>query len=811
MAAFGLDSLLSDGRWAIRALQRTPGVAVLAVLSIGLGVGAVTTIYSTASAFTFRPLPQVRDAGRMMYVWESPAEDPRRSETMSAGALEDVRRLPVFSGVGAFQMWDANVAGVDVPERVNAARVTANFLRVLGRAPVVGRDFAAAEDAPGASRVVLLGHGLWQRRFGGDSSVVGAAVRISGQPYTVVGILPEDFVFPTGSQLLVPLGLGPEAYASRRDRRLIVAGRLARGVSQSEAQAAIAALGSQLASAYPEASAGWVLLMEPLEDTFGRGPRPFMFVLLASVGFVLLIGCANVANLLLVRATVRRREMAMRVALGASRPRIVRQLLTESTAIAIAGGAVGALLALWGIEAMAAAVPVEVHRFIPGFGQIRLDARALGVAALVAAGSALLFGLAPALAAADTDLQGALRDGGRGTVSGRSTGRLRSTLVVTEIALALVLLFGAQLMVATSRRLLNTDPGFLTHGVLTLGVTLPETDYASDSAVASFATRLEDDVAQLPGIEAAGATTVLPLSWGEHRTAVEVDGQPLRRREDAPVIGLRLVSAGYLAALQVQLLRGRLLSRDDDARHPAVAVISEAAARRLWRGEEAVGRRLRVRDQRWVEIVGVVGNVRGNPLVTDDPAPVLYLPMRQWPARSFALVVRTPGEPTALAPAVQRAIAGLDARLAAGDVVPMPRVVLAAVSPQRATAQTLVAAAVLALVMAAVGTYGVIAYAVAQRTHEIGVRVALGATGADVVRLVLRQALVLAAGGIAVGIAGALLMGRTMRAILYETDAGDPVAVGSVALVLAVVALVASVVPARRALRVDPMDVLRTE
>ena len=807
-----MDTLLQDLRFAIRTLRRSPGVTALAVLCMALGIGSVTTMYSSANAFTFRPLPQVRDPGRLAHVWEAPASAPDRMDGVSAGALRDLQaERGVFSDVAAVAYWEANIAGTDVAERVRAARVSATALRAFGRTPLLGRDFLPADDEAGAARVVLLGHGLWQRRFGGEPALVGRTVRINGEGYEVVGILPEDFVFPAGVQLWVPLALGPDAAVSRRDRRYDVLARLAPGVDQARAASAVAAMGARLAAAHPEASDGWVMRAQPAERTFGAGPRPFMIVLLGAVGFVLLIACATVANLLLVRATARRREIAVRVALGASRGRIVRQLLTESVVIALAGGALGVVVALWGLSATAASVPVEIRTFIPGFGAMRLDARALGFTALVAVLSGAVFGLAPALAAARADVQQSLKDAGRSEAGGGGARRLRGALVVTEVALALVLLSGATLMVATLRRLLLDDPGFRTSGVLTLGVTLPAADYPRDSAVTAFWDELERRLTELPGVEAVGATTVLPMSWAEQRTGVEVEGRPPRRPEEAPRVGLRMVSAGYLPGLGVPVIRGRHLAEDDRSGSRDVAVLSEAAARRLWPGEEALGKRLRVRGQRWVEIVGVVGNVRGNPLVTDDPLPVLYLPRRQWAARSLLLVVRTAGEPTALAPAIQREIAALDSRLAAGDVATMPRVVATAVSPQSATAQTLAAAALIALLMAAVGTYGVMAYAVAQRTQEIGVRVALGATGADIARLVLGQALVLLGAGLGLGIVGALLTGRAMRAILYETNAADPAVIGGVALLLGAIGLLASWVPTRRALRVHPMEALRYE
>ncbi len=808
-----MDSLIQDLRYAVRTLRKSPGLAVLAVLCMGLGIGAVTSMYSTAVAFTFRPLPQVRDAGRMVHVWESPAENPRREDGMSAAALRDVEALKGFSAVYAHRWWTANIVGSDLPEQVRAVRVDAAALRALGRAPLLGRDFTADDDTPSGGHVVLLGYGLWQRRFGGVRDVVGRVVRINGEGYTVVGVMPEGFSFPAGVELWAPLALDAGAWANREQRSYFVVARLAPGVTQREAEAAVRALGARLAAAYPAVSADYAMHVESAVQYFGAGPRPFMNVLLAASLFVLLIACADVANLLLARATGRRRELALRIALGASRARIVRQQLTESVVIALAGGALGVLLALWGLNGLATSVPAEVRVFIPGFGRLHVDGSALLLTLVVAIGSGILFGLVPAFAATRVDVQGSLKEGARGDVGGARSGagRLRGALVVAEVGLALILLVGATQMLGTYRRLALTDPGFRVDGVLTLSVTLPAVDYPSDSDVVQFHRNLEDRLVALPGANAVGATTVLPLSWNESRGGVQVEGRQPRRPEDVPQLGMRQVSPAYFAALQIPLLKGRGLRSDDDAGAPAVAVLSEAAARFLWPGEDPLGKRFKVWSDQWVEVVGVAGDVRGNPLVGGDTRLVVYLPDRQRPARTTSLVLRTAGDPTRLAPLVQREIGALDSRIAAGSVLPMQRVVAAALSPQSATAQTLAVAALIALVMACIGLYGVMSYSVQQRTQEIGVRVALGASASGVVTLVLRQALLLTLVGVAIGAAGALALSRGLQAILVGSKAGDPAILGAVALVLALVAAGASTVPALRAAKVDPMEALRSE
>jgi len=806
-----MDSILQDLRYAVRALRKAPGLALLAVLCMGLGIAAVTTMFSTAEAFTFRPLPQVHDPARVMHVWEALTAAPRRDDGVSPAALQDIRRLPVFSGVLGVRFWTANITGGDVPEQVRGARMTANALRVLERAPVLGHDLGAADEAPGAGHAVLLGYGLWQRRFGGDSGVVGRTVWINGEGYHVAGVMPPDFAFPVGVEVWAPLALSPEQWADRANRSMFALARLAPGVSAREAGAAAATLGTRLAGTYPATNAGWTVSAEPAEAYFGAGPRPFMVVLLATGAFVLLIACADVANLLLARATGRRRELAVRVALGASRARIVRQQLVESLLIALAGGVLGVLGAIWGLGSVATSVPIEVRAYIPGFGELHLDARALVVAAATTILSGLLFGLFPAFTAARVDVQASLKEGARGEVGGAHSGRLRSGLVVAEVALALLLLVGAAQTVDTFRRLALTDPGFRSRGVLTLAVTLPAADYPKDSTIVQFYRTLQDRVAALPGVERVGATTILPLSWNEDRRGVEVEGRPLRRREDAQMIGIRQVSPGYLETLGVPLVRGRLLAAGDRMGAVSVAVVSETAARLLWPGEDALGKRFHPDTGQWVEVVGVVRDVRANPLMGGETNAVTYFSALQRPARTMTFVVAAAGDPNVLAQPVQRTINGLDSRLAAGQVSPMPRVILAALSPQSATAQTLALSALVALVMACVGIYGVMAYSVSRRTQEVGVRVALGATPGEVVRLVLGGALKLAGVGIAIGLAGAIAMGSALQAILVGSKATDPLVLGGVALVIAAVTVAASYAPARRATRVDPMTALRAE
>ena len=799
-----------DIRFALRTLRGTPLVSALAIGCIALGIGAVTTVYSTASAFTFRPLPQLADPGGIILVAETPASDRLRGVTATAGTFADLRSLRELAAVGAFSSTTANIAGFDIPERVLASQVSADFFRVTGRAAALGRTFTA-DDIAESRRVAVLSHGLWRRRFGADSSVVGSTARIDGEGYQVIGVMPENFAFPPGTHLWTPLVLSPAAASDRATRSLFVMARIAPGVSAERARAALRVLGDRIAAAHPDTHQGWILRVEQIEEFFGAGPRPFMLVMLAAVGFLLLIACANVANLLLVRATARRREMALRVALGATRRRLGAQLLTESLLLAIAGGALGVVFAMWGIRATSASVPLEVQQYIPGFGAIVLDTRALVVASVVSMLAGVVFGLVPAIAGTAVRVSAGLKDAGRSESKRSPLRLLRSGLVVGEIALALMLVAGAALMAATFRRVSLGDPGFRTAGLLTATITLPEADYASDSSTTRFWDRLRESLATQPGVASAEITTVLPMTWTEDRTRLHPEGEAPDRPENAPSAGFRRVSAGFLGALGVPQLRGRAFTDADRAGAPLVVLLSETAARRLLPGRDAIGRRLVIHGKT-VNVIGIVRDVRANPLTSNSPASVVYVPLAQWPSRSAVVVLRAnSGDPTALAASLQRVITSQDSRLAAGEVATMRRVVEMVTSPQSATSQMLLASAFIALVMAAVGTYGVMAYVVSRRTQEIGVRVALGATTGMVTRLVMGGALRLAAWGLAFGVLGAIALGRSMQAILVDTNPADPAIIGSAAALLGAIALLAGWLPARRATKVNPVTALRAE
>ncbi|MBL8985699.1 MAG: ABC transporter permease [Gemmatimonadetes bacterium] len=797
-------------RMAVRALRAAPAVSVLAIVCIGLGIGAVTTVYSTASAFTFHPLPQLVDPGRLLFVSDAPASTPEREAGVAPATYADLATLPEFAATAAVRFVTVNLTGVDAPVRATGARATADFFRLAGRFPRLGRGFLPEEMQPGADRVVVLGHGLWRSRFGADSTVVGRTIQLDGEAWTVAGVMPPDFAFPIGAEFWAPLALTPAEAVDRTGRDLFMLARLAPSVSPERAQTAVRALRQRLAADWPGVYDERVFHTQMAEAFFGSGPRPFMVVLLGAVAFLLLIACGNVANLLLVRATGRRRETGVRVALGASRGQLAVQLLIESLLLALAGGAVGVLLAWWGTQAATATVPVDVQRYLPGFGAIRLDGRAFAVATMVSMLSGVLFGLVPATAGTKVDVVTALKDGGTGEPRRLGARRFRVGLVIGEIALALILVAGAGLMVATFRRISLSDPGFRTARVLTAAISLPDVDYDRDSVVVRFWDRLREATAGLPGVESVELTTVLPMTWDDRRASFYPANERPERLEDAPIAGVRQVSPGYLDGLGVALVSGRMLAPTDRQDQPAVAVVSESAARRFFPAGGSVGRQL-VRGNRSVEIVGVVRDVRGNPLTADAPLDVVYLPLAQWPSRTAYLVATTRVDPTSVTRGVQAAVGRIDSRLAAGEVATMAAVVATVTSPQAATAKLLTASAMIALVLAAVGTYGVMSHAVARRTRELAIRAALGESRAGVLRLVMAGATGMALAGVGLGLVGALALGRGMDAVLFDTSPTDPWVLGGAATLLAAIALIAGYVPARRAASVNPMVALRND
>lgn len=799
-----MESLFQDLRFSLRTLRHNPGFGAIAVLTLALGIGANTTIFSAVNALILDALP-FPDSGRLVWITQTAN---RGSEEYSATHIEFEawsEAAPGFDGLAAMRYREFNLGGADGAERVRAFEATSSLPATLGVSPLHGRFFLPDEDGAVAADVVVLSEQLWRSRFGADPEIVGTTVDLDGASRVVIGVLPRAARFPPNAELWVPLVLRTD---ERRYHNLDVVGRLSPGVSVDAARASLAEVGRRVATTAGLDREGWGVRVQTLQDYQTGYQRTLLLVLMGAVGFVLLIACANVANLLLARAAGRGRELAVRAALGAGRRRIARQLLTESAVLATVGGVVGAGLAVGATALLRRSIPAELASFVAGWDRMAVDGRTLLYTLGLAALTALLFGGAPALRASRADVGGALREGSRGTV-GRRGARVRRGLVAGQVALALALLVGAGLMVRSFVQLVAVDPGFVTDDVLTLEVVLPPGEYAASARIHGFQQQLLERVRAIPGVRAAGMAYVLPMSRSSPSARFTIEGRAPARAGEVLRAGWRPVTPGYFEALGIPLRRGRALAEDDVAQARRVALVNSAFVRRHWPDGDAVGRRLIV-DEEPHEIVGVVGDVRHSGPA--NPAePEIYVPQAQWPTRSVYLAVRVEGDPLALAGAVRREVVALEPAAAIGRQRTMRQVVDDYIAPERVVGSLLGVFGVIALVIAATGLYGVIAYIYARRSREIGVRMALGARPADVLGMVLRQGVGTALVGVAVGVVLALGVSRALASMLYGVAAVDPLVFGGITALLILVALVASLVPAARAARLDPVRALRSE
>ncbi len=813
-----MDTLLHDLRYALRSLRRNPGFTAIAVTVLALGIAANTAIFSVVNGVLLAPLPY-EQPDRVVMLWSHWENWPQT--WVSPPELDDYQReLRALEHVAAFDYGPRNLTGGDTPERVRAAFMSAEIFPALGARPARGRVFTKQDDQPGAARVALISDGLWRRRFASDPSIVGKDIRLSDSVVTVIGIMPAEFELPLDFgqpvDLWMPIALATSDPNDRGNHGLNVVARLRKGTSLAAAQAELDGLGKRQRETYPNAytSAFGATLVPVATQVLGK-VGPALLLLLGSVGFVLLIACANVANLLLARAESRQREIAVRTALGAARGRIVRQLLTESGVLALVGGAIGLLLAVAGLRGLVMLAPAS----IPRVAAVGIDARVLAFTTVVALATGILFGLVPALHAARTDLQQALKAGTRGAGIGLGQLRLRRVLAAGEIAISLVLVIGAALLVQSFVRLRNVNAGFDPENVLTMRVTLAPSRYPGNREVREFYHTLIGRTQGFPGVKAVGAVRVLPMTstmgdWGflvEGKTTP--DGKPGFSQGDWQVM-----TPGYFAAMRIPLERGRMLTDADDDRAPGVILFNETEAKKVFGDADPIGHRIRMGvDTTWRTVIGVVADVRHRGL--DEAARgEIYLPHAQWPMsqngptmRGMTLVIRTNGDPAAAAAPIRREVHALDADVPISDVRTMTDVLGSWAGERRLTMLVLGMLAATALVLAAVGTYGVMSYNVAQRTREIGIRVALGARAEDVVGMIVRQGAAIALTGVLAGIGAALVLTHFMTGLLFGVTARDPLTFGSVALLLLVTAVGATYVPARRATRVAPTEALRAE
>jgi putative ABC transport system permease protein len=816
---WGLDSvetLWQDLRYGLRQLRRRPGFTAVAVLTLAVGIGANTAIFSVVDGVLLAPLPY-EDPGRLVYVWSAEKARGINQSTVSIPDLRDWREQNrVFDGMAGWWIGGYNLSGGDQPRQVEGWRVSPNFFAVLGASPALGRTFAPDGEQVEKDRVVILSHSLWTSAFANNPNILGRTIEVDGEPHTVIGVMPAEFSSPFPSvQLWMPWPARTESTASRGARFLRVIARLKPGATIERAEAEMDAIASRLAQSYKE-DAGVAAYLVPARDQIAGSVRPVLLVLLGAVGFVLLIGCANLANLLLARSAARDKEFAIRAALGARRSDLVRQVLTESLLLALLGGAAGILMAVWGMGYLRTVVESQ----IPRAQDIGLDARVLWFTAALSLFTGLAFGLLPALGSFRARLGESLKEGGRGWVAGVEGRRVRDLLVIGEVALALVLLMGAGLLVNSFERLRAVDPGFNPDKVLTCQISLPSSNYKNPQIV-TFFQQLLTRVRALPGVKAAGATMTLPLrnSGGGFWSGLNVEGRLAAARESIPIVSFIQVTPGYFRALSIPVLEGRAFTEADNSdQSPKVAIINATLARRFFAGVDPIGQRITMGEDAskgpWLTVVGVVGDAALESL-SDPRFPQVFSPHAQGveggPSGGMDLVVRTSADPLSVAAEVRGEVHALDKDQSVADVQTLGQVVSTSLAQPRLNTLLLGSFAALALLLAALGIYGVISYSVALRTREIGVRMALGAERADVLKLVVRHGMMLALAGGAIGLVGALLLTRLMSSLLYGIQPTDPPTFLAVLAMLAGVSLVASYIPARRATKVDPMVALRYE
>jgi putative ABC transport system permease protein len=807
-----LGTVWQDLRYGVRTLLKSPAFTIVAVLSLALGIGANTAIFSVVNGILLRPLPYP-EPERIVAVWHTPPQESfpgmTRFSVSPGNYLDWKEQSRAFEQMAIYQYTGLSLSAGADPVPVTGAAVSSDFFSVLRTQVEKGRAFSPDEEQPGREQVVVLGQGLWQRAFGANPNLIGQTVTLNSRSFTVVGIMPAGFEFPSEAELWVPLAWDAAERQTRSIHDYLVIARLKRDASLAQAQAEMSTISNRLEQQYPEANKGWGAVVIPLKEDLVGDVRPALLVLFSAVGFVLLIACANVANLMLARGANRRKEIALRIALGATRGRIVRQLLCESVLLSVVGGLLGLLLANWGGQML---VRLSAGS-LPNSGEVGMDSRALGFTLLVSLIAGVLAGVAPAMQFSKSELSETLKQGsGRGGGSSvkQST---RKALVVCEVALSLILLVGAGLMIRSFWKLQSVDPGFDTSNTLTLSVGLPSTRYPEPQQQLAFHDRVLEQMAALPGVVAVGSTTTIPLTGGGSRQPFTIEGRPAPPVSEQPLAQTRYVSPEYFRAMGIPLKQGRVFEDRDREGAPQVVIISEAMARRFWPGQNPLGQRLTASfhlKQGAREVVGVVGDVKSRGL-DDEAAATMYLPFRQAPRPWITFVARTASDPQGFVQPVSRAVYAVDREQALSSVRTMEQVLTESLSGRRFNMTLLMTFAGLALVLAAVGVYGVMNYSVMLRRRELGIRIALGARGLDVLRLVLGQGLALTLIGVGVGMAGAYALTRLMASLLYGVTATDFVTFGSVSCVLILVGLLASFLPARRATKVDPMIALRSE
>jgi len=810
-----MENLLQDIRFGLRSLAKNPGLTAVAVIALTLGIGANSVMFTSVEACLLRPFA-FKDLDRAVFLWEAVS---KQSEDHIGAAPANFldwnewnRQNKSFDLLAATRGWDVNLTGSGLAERVEGSLVTSDFFALLGIAPEFGRSIGPSDFATGHQSVVVLSHGFWQRHLGGDAQIVGRNLLMNGARFTVIGVMPADFDFPVGADAWSPLDLTGAPTTDRSNHYLNVIGRLRAGVSPARAQSDLAILSERLGRQFPATNAGHGVHVLNLVRDMTFGTTQFVLTLMGAAVFVLLLACANVMNLNLARATARQKEIAMRIALGAGRWRIARQLIVEGVLVSTLGAGGGLLLSSSGLDYTKRTVPPFIMQHVPGMKYLRMDSRVLLLTLAIAVAAGILAAAAPAFQASKTDLNDVLKEGGRSAGSGRSRNRLRALLVAFEVALALVLLVGAGLMVRGFRNLLNSDVGFDRTRVLTFHVALAESKYRDAAAVRGFYDQLISRLQALPGAQSAAAATSLPSSWSWDMTAYRGEGQPPAAPGELRTAVSQSISPDFFRTLRMPLIKGRFFTDRDGASAPPVAVISEKLAHRIWPDQDAVGKRIQLGGAKepWRTVVGVSGDIRQSSF-DSGPHATAYVPLDQSPRAESALLLRTVGDPAALASAARAAVVSLDPDQPAFDLRTLEQLISDNDSGVEFSAQFMSAFGVIALALAAAGIFAVMAYSVKQRTHEMGIRMALGAQGRDVLRLVVGYSGRLVLIGLAVGVPCAVALSRALESLLFGVVSLSVPLLVALTTFLALVAALAAYLPARWAAKVDPLVALRHE